>query len=159
MSEQVTDTGAALLMLRTFADTGALARWAAATGQRALREDPGYALHAALKATLGSLAPKPFVLVPRQDESQLIGYVRAAREGFDRALQFAAVADVRAATALGLDRPGLVVKTLPKDWRCGERLDFEIRVAPVVRSRATPGGGYVEVDAAFHAAFHVEGDR
>lgn len=150
------------LLMRTHPDLGALARWAAATGQRALREDPGYALHAALKATLGAAAPKPFALVQRADGCQFVGYVQAERAAAERALQLAADTDPGAAAALGLDRDDVVVKTMPADWRTGERLDFEARVAPIVRSRAAGAdGGWAEVDAAFHPSFagDTPGDR
>lgn len=146
----------ALLLLRTRPELDALARWAAATGQRALREDPGYALHAALKATLGAVAPKPFALVQRADGCQFIGYVQAERAAVERALQLAADTEPGAAEALGLDRDDVVVKPMPGDWRVGERLDFEVRVAPVVRSRIAGNGSGAEVDAAFHPSFAGE---
>lgn len=146
-----------LLLLRTRPALDALAHWAAATGQRALREDPGYALHAALKATLGAAAPKPFALVQRTDGFQFLGYLKADRATVERALQLATDTEPGAATALGLDREDVIVKTMPADWRAGERLDFEVRVAPIVRSRsAATGGAWAEVDAAFHPSFADE---
>ncbi len=156
------DTHTPLLLLRTRPQLDALARWAAATGQRALREDPGYALHAALKATLGAVAPKPFALVQRADGFQFLGYVKAERAAAERALQLAPDTEPGAAAALGLDRDDIVVKAMPADWRPGERLDFEVRVAPIVRSRsAGDHGRWAEVDAAFHPSFagDTQGDR
>jgi CRISPR system Cascade subunit CasE len=145
-----------LLMLRLLPDMAALGRWVAATGQRALRDDAGYALHAALRATLGELAPKPFALMERPGSVQLIGYTKQPAPALERALDMAHVADPAAALALGLGAtPGTLIKPMPDAWRAGERLSFEVRVVPVVRSRAAPGpaGAYPEVDAAYHPAF------
>lgn len=151
-----------LLLLRLRPDLQTLARWAAATGQRALREDPGYALHAALRATLGRLAPKPFVLLRRPGSVQLIGYSRAGAADVQRAVEMAAATDLVAAQAVGIARASeAVIRPMPHDWRGGESLSFEVRVAPVVRSRNRPGGGYPEIDAAFHPDFASDetGDR
>lgn len=152
----------ALQMLRLLPDMAALARWVAATGQRALQDDTGYALHAVLRAALGELAPKPFALLERPGSLQLIGYTQRTVEELDRALAQAETSDPGAALALGLARPGSVlIKPIPHDWRSGERMSFEVRVAPVVRSRQQPGAGYPEIDAAFHPDFAgaVPGDR
>ncbi len=143
-----------LLMLRLLPNMAALARWVAATGQRALQEDTGYALHAVLRAALGELAPKPFALLERPGSLQLIGYTRRSVTDLERALAMAEVCDPGAAMALGMHQPAnALIKSLPVDWRHGERISFEVRVAPVVRSRQQAGGGYPEVDAAFHPDF------
>lgn len=140
-----------LYLIRLQPNLEALARWAAASGQRALREDMGYALHAALQATLGRQAPKPFAVVRRPADVQLVGYSAVPPEDLGRALSLGASADPAAASALGLVSPATPdVRPMPDDWRCGEVLSFETRVAPVVRSRSMPGGGYPEIDAAFH---------
>lgn len=151
-----------LQLLRLLPDMAALAQWVAATGQRALQDDTGYALHAALRAALGDLAPKPFALLQRPGSLQVIGYTRRSIQELDRALAQAPISDPGAARALGLQQPdGVLVKPLPADWRAGERMSFEVRVAPVVRSRQQPGGGYPEIDAAFHPDFAAAapGDR
>lgn len=150
----------ALTLVRTRPHLGALARWAARTGQRALREDAGYALHAALSATLGEAALKPFMLVQRPHETQLVGYALGQPDTVGRAQQLAALADPLAAQALGLDEGAdIALRALPSNWRAGERLSFETRVAPVVRSRQQ--GRYPEVDAAFHPLYAgaAAGDR
>jgi len=150
-----------LLMLRLLPDMQRLARWAAAARQQALRDDAGYALHAALKATLGAAAPKPFALLERPGSLQLIGYTCATPAEIDRAIGLAPVSDHMASQALGLDRPAdIVVKPMPADWRADEVMSFEVRIAPVVRSRQ-PDGTYPEVDAAFHSLFTdgTAGDR
>lgn len=145
-------------MLRLLPDMAALARWVAATGQRVLQEDTGYALHAVLRAALGDLAPKPFALLQRPGSLQLIGYTRRSNLELERVLGQAEVSDPGAALALGLNRPeSALIKSLPVDWYRGERMSFEVRVAPVVRSRQPPGGGYPEIDAAFHPDFAVDG--
>lgn len=153
---------APLQLLRMLPDMAALARWVAATGQRVLQEDKGYALHAALRATLGDLAPKPFALLERPGVLQLIGYTRHDATELQRALAQAEISDPLAAAALGLSQTAnAVIRPMPTNWRPGDRLSFEVRVAPVVRSRQQPGGGYPEIDAAFHPDFAVAaaGDR
>jgi CRISPR system Cascade subunit CasE len=151
-----------LHLLRLLPDMAALARWVAATGQRALQDDTGYALHAALRATLGELAPKPFALLERPGVLQLIGYSRHSVEELHDALAQGEISDPGAAAALGLQQPAnTLIKPMPARWRAGDRMSFEVRVAPVVRSRQQPGGGYPEIDAAFHPDFAAAagGDR
>lgn len=153
---------APLHLLRLLPDMAALARWVAATGQRALQDDTGYALHAALRATLGELAPKPFALLERPGVLQLIGYSRRSIDELQAVLAQAEISDPGAAAALGLHQPGnTLIRPLPTNWRAGNRMSFEVRVAPVVRSRQQPGGGYPEIDAAFHPDFTAAagGDR
>lgn len=149
---------ARLTLLRLRPDLQALARWAAGTRQRALRDDAGYLLHGAMRAALGELAPQPFVLRRRGDEAELLGYTGAEPAALRRALQLAP-ADAQAAAVLGLG--DVSMSTLPADWRPGERLSFEVRAAPVVRSRSAQPGAVVEVDAAWHDSFAQDrpGDR
>lgn len=135
-----------LTLVRMRPDMARVARWAAHTGQRAFVVDPDYALHAIAKAALGELAPKPFALRRRNGITELIGYTGAAPEALERARSLDAH-DPDAAAALRVE--DLAVKAMPQDWRQGERLSFEVRVAPVVRSRSRVPGRYVEVDAAF----------
>lgn len=147
-----------LTLLRLQPDLRALLRWATATGQPALRDDAGYLLHGALKAVLGDLAPQPFALRRRSGMAELLGYTRAETETLRRALELPPT-DAQAAAALNLG--SLSMNTLPADWRSGERLSFEARVAPVVRSRSAHPGAVVEVDAAWHESFAQDqtGDR
>lgn len=151
-----------LHLLRLLPDMAALARWVAATGQHALQEDTGYALHAALRAAFGNAAPKPFALLERPGSLQLIGYSRQSADLLQRALLQAEISDPGAAAALGLSpAQNALIRPMPATWRAGETLSFEVRVAPVVRSRQQPGGGYPEIDAAFHPDFAnaAAGDR
>jgi CRISPR system Cascade subunit CasE len=159
---------APLLMLRLLPDLAALGRWVAASGQRALRDDIGYALHAALRAILGELAPKPFALLQRPGSVQLIGYSTQAVAALQSALDMAAISDPSAAAALGLQSSaGALIKSMPQAWQAGQLMSFEVRVAPVVRSRVAggqvgaAGGAYPEIDAAWHPDFAgaTPGDR
>jgi CRISPR system Cascade subunit CasE len=155
----------ALTMLRLLPDMAALGRWVAASGQRSLAPDRGYALHAALRATLGEMAPQPFALLERPGSVQLIGYRAAEPAALAEAAAMASTTDPLAAQALGLDRAsGILIKPMPTEWLVGQRLSFEVRVAPVVRSRDAAvhggrGGVYPEVDAAFHPAFAEPGEH
>lgn len=136
-----------LTLLQLRPDLPRLLRWLQASGQPQLRHDMGYALHAAAKACLGDLAPKPFLLDEREAGAPLlVGYVPAAAAGLQRAAQLSS-AEPAAAEALGL--ADLRCRELPGDWRAGERFRFSLRAAPIVRSRAR-GTGYPEVDAALH---------
>ena len=147
----------ALSFLRLQPDMGRLSRWARSSGLRDAAADPGYAVHAATRAALGDLAPKPFALRQRAGATELVGYVAASAEHLARACALDAH-DPEAAAVLGLhDR---VVKPMPTDWRVGERFSFELRAAPIVRSRAAAPGRYVEIDAAFHPDYATDaGDR
>ena len=117
-----------LHLLRLQPDSSALAVWA--TRHRLLSPDGdyGYALHALLSATFGELAPKPFhYLGGRQG---LLAYTSADLEILH---QNARLAPPDVARALGLDH--LDARPFPSAWRVGQRLGFEARVRPVVRSK------------------------
>ena len=146
-----------LTLIRLQPDMARLARWARSSGLSDAASDPGYALHAAAQAALGSLAPKPFALRQRAGVDELLGYTPASTEHLARACALDAH-DPDAASALRLHQ--MVAKAMPADWRAGECFSFEARVAPVVRSRAKAPGSYVEVDVAFHQAdAGTQGDR
>jgi CRISPR system Cascade subunit CasE len=146
-----------LTLVRLQPDMARLARWARGSGLRDAAGDPGYALHAASRAALGNLAPKPFVLRRRSGIEELVGYSPATPQQLERA-QVLDANDPEAGAALGLSQ--LVAKPMPADWRADERFSFEVRVAPVVRSRAQALGRYVEIDAAYHPRYAATpGDR
>ena len=66
----------ALYLIRLKPNLEAFTRWAGR--HRLLRSgDTGYAWHAALKAALGDLAPKPFALVTRERQTELLGYTQS----------------------------------------------------------------------------------
>ena len=119
--------------------------------------DFGYCLHAALKATLGALSPKPFVLRRTGRASlaaEILGYVAAD----PNTLRDAASLPPPESALEGLfDLPGIEARAMPGYWRPDAHLGFEVRVRPVVRSRpegrTRPGH---EVDAAVWHAQHVE---
>ena len=147
----------ALTFLRLQPDMARLSRWARSSGLRDAATDPGYAVHAATRAALGALAPKPFALRQRAGATELVGYVAASAEHVARAFALDAH-DPEAAAALGLHAG--VAKPMPTDWRVDERFSFEVRAAPIVRSRAAAPGRYVEIDAAFHPDYASPcGDR
>lgn len=115
-------------LLRLQPDPAALAPWATRHGVLSPDGDYGYAFHALLSAAFGDLAPKPFhYLGGRQG---LLAYTSA--ELADLRLN-ASLVSPDVARALGLD--DLDSRPFPTDWRPGQRLGFEVRVRPVVRSK------------------------
>lgn len=135
----------ALTLVKLRPDGAALARWAAASGVAAFKDDLGYAAHAASKAVFGDLAPKPFALRQRAGDLEMIGYCAASVDELSRVASLQIHDDV-AAHALGVD--GMVAKPMPLDWAAGERFSFECRVVPTRRTRQATSGRYVELDAA-----------
>lgn len=154
-----------LCLLRTVPDSAAFARWAAAHRFLPNRgHDLGYALHAAFKAALGNLAPRPFYWRETATNSvELIGYVQTSAAELKEAISLAnAISELR--HALGLDR--FDARDMPDDWRAGRCLSFECRVRPVVRRwqgldgqivrSSIEGARQVEVDAAAAACAATE---
>lgn len=133
-----------LYMLRAAPDRPALAAWAAT--QKLLGRDGelGYALHAALTAAFGELAPRPFRLYERRprhrgepvtDDPVLYAYSRRpAAPLLEHARAFA---DPVLWDPLGLDQ--LKGKPMPTAYRAGASFGFEVRVRPV-RRRERPNG-------------------
>lgn len=92
--------------------------------------DLGYALHAALRAAFGELAPQPFSY--REGQGLLAYSTRGS------ALKEAVVlATQEVADMLGLDEssqsPGLLLRPFPLAWKHGQLLSFEVRARPIVR--------------------------
>lgn len=142
-------TAPVLTLIRLQPDRVRLARWLRGTGQGRLGRDSGYALHAAMRAVFGDLAPRPFSLREREAGDELLGYVSTRAAALDETLGRLPREAIEPAKALGTD--GLIMRELPTDWRGGERYGFEVRVVPVVRSRSIVSGRVVEIDAARHA--------
>ena len=153
---------APLSLVRLRPDLVALTRWGLerrflpGTGNA----DFGYCLHAALKATLGALSPKPFVLrrTGRMERAgEVLGYVAADPDTLRDA---ASLPPPESALEVLFDLPGLEARAMPRCWRPDAHLGFEVRVRPVVRSRpegrTRPGH---EVDVAAWHAQHVEGGQ
>ena len=148
-----------LSLVRLRPDMAALAHWAIRRSYlpRYGRADPGYALHAALKAGLGDIAPQPFVLRSvRGRPDELLGYARAAPDAILAAAAMPPTADSEAAGALALS--SLEARAMPVDWPMGARFSFELRTRPVVRSRPKGRAGRShEVDAAAWASANSAG--
>jgi CRISPR system Cascade subunit CasE len=127
---------APLYMLKLEPCLPRLASWAFARRLAGHQGDLGYALHAALAAVFGDRAPKPFRLrEPRANARSeegafpaLYGYGAADEVALK---ERAALAEPDVYAALGLET--LAVKPMPADWVEGRRLDFEVRIRPVVR--------------------------
>lgn len=114
-------------LLRLQPDPAALAPWATRHGLLSSDGDFGYALHALLCAAFGELAPKPFHYLGGR--KGLLAYTSA---DLDSLRLNAALAAPDVARALGLD--DLAARSFPTGWQTGQRLGFEVRVRPVVRS-------------------------
>jgi len=115
--------------VRSFAQWGAQKRFMPQGG-----DDPGYALHAALKAAMGDFAPRPFYWRETGERRvELLGYVASSAQAFLEAIQIAnGGPDLR--LALGLDHAD--ARDMPQAWREGRVLSFECRVRPVIRPAA-----------------------
>jgi CRISPR system Cascade subunit CasE len=114
-------------------------------------EDPGYALHAALKGALGAFAPRPFVLRWSANEPEILGYVESEPGAISAAAALPPIHDPAAADSLGL--PLIEVRAMPAAWHEGQSWSFELRQRPVVRSRSNGReGSSPEIDVAFWRA-------
>lgn len=141
---------ASLSLVRLRPDMAALARWGANRGFLPRDVDAGYCLHAATRAALGELAPRPFVLHehPRR-EPELLGYAPRPAAELAAAAALPAVHDPDASSALGLSR--LEARDMPTDWGDGRRLGFALRARPVARTREGRDDRRGEVDVALWA--------
>lgn len=115
-------------LLRLQPEGVALATWASRHGLVSPDGDFGYALHALLTAAFGDLAPKPFSYL---GETQ--GLLAYTSESIESLRLNAALATPDVARALGLH--ALDARPFPTVWRTGHRLDFELRVRPIIRSK------------------------
>lgn len=108
-------------------NTQELAVWA--TRQRLLSPDGdyGYALHALLAAAFGGELPQPFRFFGARQ-----GLLAYSRLDLAALRDLAALAAPDVAAALGLDT--LAARPFPVTWRAGQRLAFEVRARPVVRT-------------------------
>lgn len=135
-----------LHMIRLAPDLPRLTRWAERQGLfLARREDDfGYALHAALAATFGELAPHPFALHTARHGAELLGYTPHDGEAMRRHAQSFADPDI--AEAVGL--ASFAAKQMPASFVKGERFGFAVRVRPTIRTdRAGERNHVVERDA------------
>lgn len=116
-----------LSLLQCHPDSPRLAAWATRVGLATGGDDLGYALHALLFAVFGDAAPKPFRYFG--DARGLLAYTTQDTDALKLAVQVAAP-DVYA--VLGLER--FATRRFPDQWLSGQRLGFELRVRPVVRT-------------------------
>lgn len=136
-----------LHMIQLTPDLARLMRWAAGQGLLPNRgeTDLGYILHAVLAAAFGDHAPKPFALLrhPRRAPT-LLGYT--AHSGAALRTHAATFAMPDLCDLLDLDR--LADKAMPDRFADGQRLGFELRVRPTVRTdRHGDRDGTLEKDA------------
>lgn len=117
-----------LHLMRLQPDPAALATWSTRHGLTSPDGDLGYALHALLAATFGDIAPKPHRYLGGKDG--LLAYTSAAPESLRLNAQLA-TPDV--ARALGLD--AMDSRPFPDVWKTGQRIGFDVRVRPVVRTK------------------------
>ena len=145
-----------LFMVRASLDMQRAVAWGSERGVTRLGADFGYLGHALLTAAFGELAPKPWRLVePERGPAYLLGYTLADATTLSE--HAALYADPAVSAALSLDT--IAVKRMPEAFRLGQRLGFEIRLRPVVRSSLHLDGSVrggrdhrIEIDAALHAA-------
>ncbi len=119
-----------LTLFQCHPDPQRLAAWATRFGLTAGGDDLGYALHTLLAAAFGEAAPKPFRYFG--DARGMLAYTTHDPDNLQLAAQMAPP-DVYA--TLGLER--FAVRTFPHQWASEQRLGFELRIRPVLR---TPQG-------------------
>lgn len=122
-----------LWMVQCPLDLGRLVRWATRESLLPARGDSdlGYALHAALTAAFGDMAPKPFALQHRSTVS-LLGYSPHDGTSLRARAQLAATPEVYG--LLDVDR--LADKIMPERFAAGQRLGFSVRARPMLRTDA-----------------------
>ncbi len=117
-----------LLLLHTRPDTTALTAWAARRRWLSPDGDLGYAIHALLAEVFDGQGPAPFRHMGMQG---LLAYTTASEATL---LDAVARAPSNAVQVLGLDR--IRTRHFPDRWPAGKRLAFEVRVRPVIRTKA-----------------------
>ena len=151
----------ALHLIRIPLSVSALARWAGERGWlsgRNMAFDEGRALHHLVDEAFGPGVLRPFRLLvpPRCDEGKLYSYSREDHAQLRSALRhFALPGHLEV-----LREQRLASKVMPRDWRVGQRLGFDVRVRPVRRLHkdlVTPRGRFLngsELDAFLSEALH-----
>lgn len=116
-----------LHLVHLLPDPQVLSAWA--TRHRLLSPDgdEGYALHALLTATFGTLAPKPFRYLGHR--RGLLAYTDTPA---DQLQELATLAAPDIAQALGLSH--FAARPFPTAWRTGHQLGFEVRARPILRT-------------------------
>lgn len=116
-----------LQLMRCQPDPIALAAWATRHGLLSPDGDYGYALHALLTAAFGGQAPKPFCYLG--ERQGLLAYTNSNLDSLRKLARLATPAVARVLRLNSLDS-----RLFPSSWRTGQRLGFEVRVRPVVRT-------------------------
>lgn len=116
-------------------------------------EDAGYAWHAALAASFGELAPKPFRWFPPRTRAggargRLLAYSSHSLDALQQRARL--FADPAMLDVLQLD--AAAAKLMPSDFVRGQRLGFEVRVRPISRTGADRRGGRPRERDVFDAA-------
>ena len=133
-----------LQLVRLRPDIAAFKRWGYQHRLLGPQIDDGYAWHALLKAVLGDLAPRPFVVRFRNgSDAEFLAYTDSDIRQWQPLGQ-----DSDALRALRLE--SLDSRPLPTSFRAGDALSFEVRVRPIVRTRSGREQSH-ELDAAVHA--------
>lgn len=118
----------ALMLLHTTPDPVALTHWATRKHWLSPDGDFGYALHALLAEAFDGRPPTPFRYM---DEQGLLAYSKQDAAGCQPLSENIPI-EVR--RVLGLDR--LRVRNFPSEFPVGKHLGFEVRVRPIVRTKA-----------------------
>lgn len=136
-----------LHLVQLLPDGAALARFAHARGLP--DGDAGYVLHRALRDAFGNAAPQPFRLLDAPGrQARLLGYAPAGAPDLRDALALAEPDIDRVFPADGIDS-----KAMPARFEPGRQLGFDVRVCPLVRTKASDDPGRQrEVDAFVHEA-------
>lgn len=140
-------------MIHAPLDRRTFGRWAADHGMvRKGNFDAGYALHILLSATFGKSVLQPFRLFgsERRPQAALYGYADVDAKTLRATAAAGAPADYLAV----LDLKHMQSKTMPVEFKRGQRLGFDLRTRPVQRSRrnldgnaSTPRPKSAEIDA------------
>lgn len=95
-----------------------------------LEEDPGYAVHAWLRAAFGDIAPKPFRLYQRKGQAiRVLGYA-----GVDEATLSERLSDFAEPSVFKVCPPDLIAgRPMPDRFSEGRLLGFEVLCCPTVR--------------------------
>jgi hypothetical protein len=138
-----------LHLVQILPDSRALARFAHRAGLP--EDDPGYLWHRALRDAFGAVAPQPFRhLDAAARPTRLLGYASADGQRLRDALKLAAPDLDRVFPA---DR--IETKALPMPFAAGQRLAFETRICPIVRTKSSDRTQQRELDAFVHHALGI----
>lgn len=118
----------ALMLLHTVPDPRALTHWATRKHWLSPDGDLGYALHALLAEAFDGQAPAPYRYM---NEQGLLAYSDANENDLLGRIENAAP-EIR--RILGLERHRL--RSFPVEWPGGKRLGFEVRIRPIIRTKA-----------------------